>query len=86
MKVKNMLGPHGNPIPNQFTIEHRGFEYFQSYDSIISRRKDGKVVLDEKYWDYSRITGKYRNQFLGECLADTRAKIASGEYTLANLN
>lgn len=71
-------------------------ETFQSYDSVIAQRtiwgenaiKGGRVdiVLDEKYWDYSVTTGKYRNEFLGEGIAETRAKIASGEYKLENLN
>ena len=45
-----------------------------------------RVYLDESDWDYSVTTGKYRNQFLGEGIAETRKKIASGEYKLANLN
>ena len=45
-----------------------------------------RVFLDEYYWDYSRTTGKYRNQFLGEYIDETRSKIKSGEYKLKNLN
>jgi len=30
--------------------------------------------------------GKYRNEFLREGIADTRKKIKSGEYALADLN
>lgn len=45
-----------------------------------------KIVLDERYWDYSATTGKYRNQFLNEGIAETRKKIESGEYVLADLN
>lgn len=75
-------------------------EVFQSYQSVIAERifwrkediqgipgaKEVEVTLDEKYWDYSTTTGKYRNQFLGEGIEDTRKKIASGEYKLADLN
>lgn len=68
--------------------------YFQSYDSIIvfhamdcsdTGNCDIKF-LDEKYWEYSKTTGRYRNQFLGERYAETKAKIESGEYILTNLN
>ena len=45
-----------------------------------------KTTLDERYWDYSVTTGKYRNQFLNEGIAETRSKIESGEYMLADLN
>ena len=44
------------------------------------------MTLDLYDWDYSRTTGKYRNEFLREYIADTRKKIESGEYKLENLN
>jgi len=89
MKVSNMESNKGNKIANQFIIEdvENECEYFQSYDSIIVKREyKGKTYLDEKYWDYSRTTGKYRNIFLGETKKETIAKINSGEYILADLN
>ncbi len=45
-----------------------------------------QVFLDAKYWDYSRTTGNYRNDFLDENIAETRKKIESGEYKLVDLN
>jgi hypothetical protein len=81
-----MYSPNGNKVANQFIITDNGDEYFQSYKSIIAKRSKGKIYLDDYYWDYSTTTGKYRNQFLGEGIADTRKKIASGEYILTNLN
>jgi len=87
IKVENMVSPRGNIIPNQFDISVNGQRYFQSYSTVIVRiDRQGEVFLDEDAWDYSRTTGKYRNQFLGETLADTRAKIKTGEYQLTNLN
>jgi hypothetical protein len=87
-KVRNMFSPNGNQVANQFIIETPEGTYFQSYRSIIAfiDKKTGERTLDEYYWDYSRTTGKYRNEFLGEYIADTRAKIESGEYKLADLN
>lgn len=70
----------------------RNIEYFQSYKSIIVKKGiqycDGKQItlLDRDKWDYSVITGKYRNQFLGETKKETEAKIKSGEYILTDLN
>ena len=86
MTVKNMTSPRGNKVANQFIITDNGDEYFQSYKSIIAKRSNGKIYLDDYYWDYSTTTGKYRNQFLGEGIADTRKKIKTGEYILTNLN
>lgn len=95
VKVENMLSPRGNrEVPNQFIItlydqEGTLHEYFQSYRSVIAHKTYGQtpsIVLDESTWDYSTTTGKYRNEFLGEGIEDTRKKIASGEYKLVNLN
>jgi hypothetical protein len=75
-------------------------EVFQSYASVIAERiywrgediegipnaREVEITLDETYWDYSTTTGKYRNMFLGEGIEETKKKIASGEYKIANLN
>jgi hypothetical protein len=92
VKVSNMISSKGNPVSNQFIItktDRDGFqeEYFQSYNSIIAYRSfETEVILDKHYWDFSRTTSKYRNQFLNETKAETLAKIKSGEYSLSNLN
>jgi len=86
MKVYNMESSQGNKVPNQFIIEHKGKEYFQSYNSLIAVKEGDKITLDEYYWNYSRTTSKYRNEFLNELTDDTRKKIKDGIYKLANLN
>jgi hypothetical protein len=86
MKVENMTSARGNKVANQFIINSEEGCYFQSYNSIIVKIEGREVYLDEYYWDYSVTTGKYRNDFLGEGIAETRAKIKSGEYTLTDLN
>ena len=96
MKVQNMTSNSGNTIANQFIItgsnDIGSYEIFQSYRSTIIKVQHGMesdgagVFLDENKWDYSRTTGKYRNQFLGETKRETEAKIKSGEYKLVNLN
>ncbi len=96
VKVENMTSPRtGKEVANQFRIYTDEGVYFQSYKSIIAfipsgssqnRPTAGKIVLDENKWDYSTTTGKYRNEFLGEGIAETRNKIKSGEYILTDLN
>ena len=99
MKVENMTSSNGNKIANQFIITEEGRgalgnfirrETFQSYNSVIAIKTVWEdrtdIELDRGTWDYSVTTGKYRNQFLGEGIAETRAKIKSGEYKLADLN
>ena len=59
---------------------------FQSYKSNIVFKASGKIFLDSYYWDYSKTTGKYRNQFLGETKKETEKKISAGIYILTDLN
>jgi len=88
MKVKNMTSTRGNKIANQFIItDDNNNMTFQSYNSTIAKKiHNGLIYLDEYYWDYSVTTGKYRNQFLGEGIAETRKKIEQGIYILTDLN
>jgi hypothetical protein len=78
----------GRPVANQFELfDSLGNRFFQSYKSMIAKISNtGKVFLDKNYWDYSTTTGKYRNQFLNEKIAETRKKIESGQYILIDLN
>ena len=91
MKVENITSNKGNKIANQFVItDDYGNKYFQSYNSIIAVKYNSKysnpIGLDQKYWNYSNTTGKYRNIFLGETITETKKKIKSGEYILTDLN
>jgi hypothetical protein len=85
--VKNMTSTNGNIIANQFKIRTPKGVYFQSYDYlIVFINNKGQIFLDKYCWDYSTTTGKYRNQFLGEDIKETRRKIRSKEYKLKDLN
>jgi hypothetical protein len=91
MKVENIESNRGNKIANQFVItDDQDNKYFQSYKSIIVKKgyENNKygVYLDQKYWNYSNTTGKYRNIFLNETIKDTKAKIKNGTYILTDLN
>ena len=91
MKVENIESSKGNKIANQFIItDDIGNKYFQSYNSMIVKKINCaswyKIYLDQKYWNYSTTTGKYRNIFLNETITKTKKKIKSGEYTLTDLN
>lgn len=87
IKVEQMTSSNSfRPIANQFTISTPEGRYFQSYQSIICFVQGDKITLDENKWDYLMTTSKYRNQFLGENTTETRKKIDSGVYKLANLN
>lgn len=87
IKVRNFTSnSSGREVANQFIIDTPNGTIFQSYDSIICLISKGQVYLDSAKWDYSMTTGKYRNQFLGENIQDTRRKIERGIYKLVNLN
>ena len=86
--VRNMISNSGNKVANQFIIHTKTATYFQSYRTLIIKKlaSNGKIYLDKNSWDYSVTTGKYRNQFLNEGIAETRKRIESGEYKLKDLN
>jgi hypothetical protein len=91
MKVENMTSNNsGREVANQFIIRDGKVVYFQSYNSIIVREDDThyppEITLDAHYWNYSKTTGRYRNQFLGETTKETERKIKDGTYKLADLN
>jgi hypothetical protein len=86
MNFRNITNARGTKVPNQFIINIDNKEYFKSYDSMIVKIENGRVYLDETYWDYSKTTSKYRNQFLGDTTKETQRKINSGEYILTDLN
>ena len=97
MKVENIKSNNGNKIANQFVITDNDNgnkkEYFQSYNSMIVKKIYDhlgadvvEIFLDQKYWNFSNTTGKYRNIFLGETIKDTKAKIKNGTYILTDLN
>ena len=87
VEVRHFTGQTGRPIPNQYMLYLDDCVVFQSYKSVIAKKfNDGSVLLDKKYWCWSKTTGKYRNIFLGEDGRATEKKIKSGEYRLTDLN
>jgi hypothetical protein len=71
---------------NQFVIINGNEELFQSYNSVIAKKTNNKIYLDENLWNYSKTTSKYRCIFLGEKTKETEKKIENGTYILTNLN
>lgn len=97
MKVTNITNNKGNKVANQFIVyDDNNNKYFQSYDSVIVKISNfikndkglplSSITLDEKYWNYSVTTSKYRNIFLEETTKETQRKIDKGIYLLSNLN
>lgn len=86
MKVRYLKDRNNKALFNQLVIYHKGVVWFQSYEKIIVRIKEGRVTLDSKYWNDSATTNRYKNLFLGEGKEVTEAKIKSGEYAVGNLN
>ena len=68
LKVENIEN-NGRNVPNQFLISYieneKNYELFQSYNSMIIKRENGKIIEVGSDWDYSRTTSKYRNLLTG---------------------
>jgi hypothetical protein len=85
MKVQNMVSVNGNSIPNQFIITDGNAEYFQSYQTIVAKRENGKITISSQN-PYSVTTSKYLYQFLNISRKEFNANIKTGKYQVANLN
>ena len=86
-QIENFQSSNGSDVPNQFKIITEDGVFFQSYTTIIAAKlNDGTIILDENAWDYSRTTGKYRNDFLRMNKKETLELIESGSIKLKNLN
>lgn len=84
MRVENMVSNRGNYVPNQFIItDDDGREIFQSYETIIAIKDNGKIILDNDALDYSRTTSKYLYLFLG---MNRKEIIKDKNITYKNLN
>ena len=86
MRLENMTSSRGNKIANQFIIHASEGKYFQSYNTMIAfKDRLGKVQLDHDH-EHSRTTMKYLGLFLGHNIAETRKRIAAGDYIVTDLN
>lgn len=99
MIVEQMLTTRGNLAANQFIIHNANTigtgsgeteiltgTAFQSYKTIIAiQTNDGRTILNEDYWDYSRTTSRYLNSFLGNTPNETRSDIKKGKITFRHL-
>jgi len=83
--VRQFNGRNGH-VKNQFIIQTDKGLVFQSYNSVIAAKIQGAIYLDQNAWDYSRTTGRYRNEFLRETKKETEKKIKEGFYILTDLN
>jgi hypothetical protein len=93
VSVRPMTSRGGNELANQQIMSDPAGETFVSYGTKIAYRshkryEDGerRIVLDKDYWDYSRTTSKYRNEFLGFGIDECRRRISNGKIELADLN
>lgn len=88
MKVRNIEGRSGREVPNQFIITGDGKTTFQSYNSTIAEiNNNTKEIIIHPHYNYSKTTGKYRNQFFEQegffglaTLKDLEKAIAEGSY------
>jgi len=79
MKIENLA-------PNQIVVRNSENVFFNSYGTNIVKIEDGKMFLDEKFYNYSKTTTKYRNQFLGLTTKEVEKNIKNGIFLLINLN
>ena len=68
LKVQNVYN-NGREVPNQIEIFYREnnkhYKIFKSYDSIIIKWENGRIIEVGSNWEYYKTTGKYRNLLTG---------------------
>ena len=64
IQVQNVRN-NGNQYEIYFEKRNKHYKIFQSYNRMIIKWENGKIVEIGKDWDYSRTTGKYRNLVTG---------------------
>lgn len=79
MKITNLA-------PNQTIVSTENTTIFSSYGTNIVKIENEKTFLDEKFYNYSKTTSKYRNQFLGLSTKEIEKNIKTGKFILTNLN
>jgi protoporphyrinogen oxidase len=81
MKIENLSN-------NQVIVQlNENNSFFSSYGTIIAKKENGAITLDEKYWNHNNTTTKYLSQYLiGVNKKDIEENISSGIYKLDNLN
>jgi len=83
--IRPLYTPSGSEAKNQYVIEMGDKEIFQSYETIIAVKTNGKVYLDPKH-DCSNTTAKYRNIFLGMKKPEILKEIEKGNIIITDLN
>jgi len=88
-KIENLTSSRGKKIVNQFIITNEEGQFFQSYESIIAFKPNDPmepILLDCEYWNFSRTTSKYRDQFLKCKSKDIKKMTKDGDIIFVNLN
>lgn len=74
-KVEALTSPRsGEAVRNQVVIKMNNGEVFQSYDSTIAVKYEGKYYLTP-YFDYSVTTSKYLKQFCGYSAKEVQVEL-----------
>ncbi len=66
--------------------DENNIEWCKSYSVWVARKGNGEVVIDEKYYKYSRTTSKHIGMFLNESSSTIGKLVKDGTIKLVNLN
>lgn len=75
------LTKFGNKTKNAEIISFENGQILKCYDTVIAIKLYKDIYLT-RYWNYSKTTGYYRNDFLNETKKETLEKIKDKTYKL----
>lgn len=80
--VSNLSSPRSyRPVANQYNLTMKNGMAFQSYESLIAVRYNGKLYLTEDH-DYSNTTSKYATQWTGYTTQERKQGLKDGRFIL----
>lgn len=80
--ISQLINSRGNPAMNQFVINSNNKTVFQSYESIICVKDQGKTFLNSEKYQYSKTTSKHLNIFLGIDSKTLKNNVKTGLYSV----
>ena len=66
MTTRNLRTEKGSSVKNQFVITTNNATYFQSYQSVVAKVVNGKLVEVSRHWCYSNTTMRQLYRFLSQ--------------------
>ena len=86
--AKNLVNNRGAAIAHHIIITDGHNSILSSYGVNIAQKngETGNVIIDKRYYQYSKTTSKYLSAFLNSNSKEIAKNLKDGVYQFGNLN